>query len=157
MSDDTNTGFAPEEVLSQAQGNATALFLAAIAFLKEQGLDADRYVSFFGRRFAPGWEELRGRPVADVARTAALNAVSVGSELRALSGDDSRAEVLVAGWPEEEFLSILGLTRDDSERVYDLFGPIMEHLGIHYEWRREGDAVRMTFELNGGKRALAGV
>jgi hypothetical protein len=25
----------------------------------------------------------------------------------------------------------------------------MEHLGIHYEWRREEDAVRMTFELNG--------
>jgi hypothetical protein len=79
MSDDTNMGFAPEEVLSQAQGNATALFLAAIAFLKEQSLDAGGYVSFFGRRFAPGWEELRGGPVVDLARTAALNAVSVGS------------------------------------------------------------------------------
>jgi hypothetical protein len=51
MSDDTNTGFAPEEVLSQAQGNATALFLAAIAFLKEQGLDADGYRS--AARVAP--------------------------------------------------------------------------------------------------------
>jgi hypothetical protein len=63
-----------------------------------------------------------------------------------MSGDGSHAEVVVAGWPEEEFLDILQLTRDDAERVYDLFWPIMERLGIRYGWRREGDAVRMTFE-----------
>ena len=136
MPDATDQGFAPEEVLSQAQGNATALFLAAIAFLKERGLDAGEYASFFGRRFAPGWEELRGRPLADIARMAALNAVSVGGQVREVSGEGSRAEVVVAGWPAEEFLDILRLTRDDAERVYDLFYPIMGHLGIRYEWRR---------------------
>jgi hypothetical protein len=62
MSDATDEGFAPEEVLSQAQGNATALFLVTNAFLKERGLDAGEYASFFGRRFASSWEELRGRP-----------------------------------------------------------------------------------------------
>ena len=109
----------------------------------------DEYVAFHGRRFAPLWEELRGRPVVEVARLAALNAVSLGATLISLSGDDRRAEVLVAGWPDEEFLDLLQLSREDAQRQLDAFGPITEHLGIRYGWRREGDAVRMTFERDG--------
>ena len=148
MSDATNTEFTPEEITSQAQGNATAFVLTTFAYLKERGLDLNEYVAFHGRRFAPAWEELRGGPVVEVARLAALNAVSVGGQLRLLSGDDRGAEVLVAGWPDDEFLGMLQLSREDGELQYNAFRPIMEHLGIHYEWRREEDAVRMTFELN---------
>ena len=149
MSDAADVGFSPEEVSSQAQGNATAFALTALAYLKERGLDLDEYVAFHGRRFAPGWEELRARPVVEVARLAALNAVSLGATLRSLSGDDRSAEVVVAGWPQEDFLDLLRLSPEDAERQHDAFGPIMEHLGIRYGWRREGDAVRMTFERDG--------
>jgi hypothetical protein len=149
MSDAADPEFSPEEVSSQAQGNATAFALTALAYLKEHGLDPDEYVVFHGRRFAPAWEELRGRPVVEVARLAALNAVSLGATLRSLSGDDRRAEVLVAGWPEEGFLDLLQLSREDAQRQHDAFEPIMERLGIRYEWQPEGDAVRMTFERDG--------
>lgn len=149
MSDAADAEFSSEEISSQAQGNATALALTALAYLKERGLDLDEYVAFHGRRFAPLWEELRGRPVVEVARLAALNAVSLGATLISLSGDDRRAEVLVAGWPDEEFLDLLQLSREDAQRQLDAFGPITEHLGIRYGWRREGDAVRMTFKRDG--------
>ncbi len=149
MSDDTDAEFSPQEVSSQAQGNATALALTALAYLKERGLDLDEYVAFHGRRFAPAWEELRGRPVVEAARLAALNAVSLGATLRSLSGDDTSAEVLVAGWPDEGFLDLLGLSREDAQRQHGAFGPIMEQLGIRYGWRREGDAVKLTFERDG--------
>ena len=110
--------FSPEEISFQAQNNATALALTALAYLKERGLDLDEYVAFHGRRFAPAWEELRGRPVVEAARLAALNAVSLGATLRSLSGDDTSAEVLVAGWPDEGFLDLLGLSRvDQAERL----------------------------------------
>lgn len=147
MSDATNTEFTPEEISSQAQGNATAFVLTTYAYLKERGLDLDEYVAFHGRRFAPAWEELRGGPVVEVARLVALNAVSVGATLRSLSGDHRGAEVIVAGWPDDEFLDMLQLSREEGERQYNAFRPIPEYLGIHYEWRREEDAVRMTFEL----------
>jgi hypothetical protein len=149
MSDAADAEFSSEEISSQAQGNATALALTALAYLKERGLDLDEYVAFHGRRFAPLWEELRGRPVVEVARLAALNAVSLGATLISLSGDDRRAEVLVAGWPDEEFLDLLQLSREDAQRQHGAFGPITEHLGIRYGWRREGDAVRMTFKRDG--------
>jgi hypothetical protein len=71
----SNTEFTIEELLSQARGNATAFILTAIAYLKERGLDVDDFVAYFGRQFAPDWDELRPQPVAAVARTAALNAV----------------------------------------------------------------------------------
>jgi hypothetical protein len=147
MADAAEQEFTTEELLSQAQGNATAFVLATIAYLKERGLAVDDYVSFFGRRFAPGWEELRDQPLTAVARTAALNAVSVGGILRSLSGDEARAEVLVEGWPDEGVWGVLGLGRGDGEAMWDSFEPIMESLGIHYSWRHDDEgAVRMTFE-----------
>ena len=91
MTDAIEGEFSPEEISFQAQNNATALALTALAYLKERGLDLDEYVAFHGRRFAPAWEELRGRPVVEAARLAALNAVSLGATLRSLSGDDTSA------------------------------------------------------------------
>ena len=149
MTDAIEGEFSPEEISFQAQNNATALALTALAYLKERGLDLDEYVAFHGRRFAPAWEELRGRPVVEAARLAALNAVSLGATLRSLSGDDTSAEVLVAGWPDEGFLDLLGLSREDAQRQHGAFEPIMEQLGIRYGWQREGDAVKMTFERDG--------
>jgi hypothetical protein len=150
MTDPANTRFTTEELLSYAQGNATAFVLATIAYLKEQGLAVDDYVRFFGSRFAPGWEELRDQPIVAVARTAAMNAVSVGGALRSFSGDEERAEVIIEGWPDEEISGVLGLERSDGEVMWDSFEPIMEHLDIHYSWGHEEDgAVRLAFERGG--------
>jgi hypothetical protein len=78
---------------------------------------------------------------------AALNYVSVGATVLSLSGDDTHSEVLLAGWPDEEFLSELQLTQSDGDRLLNAFDPIMEYLSIRYAWQREGEAVRMTFEM----------
>jgi hypothetical protein len=150
MTDAADAQFTTEELLSSAQGNATAFVLSTIAYLKEQGLAADDYVRFFGSKFAPGWEELRDQPSA-VARTVARNAVSVGGELRSLSGDEGHAEVIIAGWPDEGISDVLGLEPSEGEAMWDSFEPIMEHLGIRYSWEREeGGAVRLSFERGGG-------
>jgi hypothetical protein len=147
MTDAANVEFTTEDLLAQAQGNATAFVLATIAYLKEQGLAVDDFVRFFGLRFAPGWEELRSQPVLAVARTAALNAVSVGGTLRSLSGDEAHAEMIIEGWPDEEISGALGLSRGDGEAMWDSFEPIMEHIGIRYSWRHEENGpVRITFE-----------
>ena len=147
MTEAADTRFTTEELLSYAQGNATAFILSTIAYLKEHGLAVDDYVRFFGSQFAPGWEELHDQPVVAIARTAAMNAVSVGGVLRSLSGDGEHAEVIVEGWPDEEISGVLGLKGSDGEVMWDSFEPIMEHLGIRYSWGHEEDgAVRLTFE-----------
>jgi hypothetical protein len=146
MSDATNAEFTSEELLSQAQGNATAMALTAIAFAKERDASADEFAFYVGRRFAPGWEEMRGQGVEDVARMVALNMVSVGGSLRSLSGDDTHAELLVAGWPDDESLGELGLTQSDGEALWNLWNPIMEYLGISYAWQRQDGDVKLTLD-----------
>ena len=147
MTDAANTEFTTEELLSQARGNATAFVLTTIAYLKERGLAVEDFVEFFGRQFAPGWDELRAQPVVDVARAVASNAVSVGCTLGSLSGDEARAEVLITGWPDAEEISrVLGSERNDRDAMWDSFNPIMERLGIRYAWQREEGAVRLTYE-----------
>jgi hypothetical protein len=146
MTEAADARFTTEELLSSAQGNATAFVLSTIAYLKEHGLAVDDYVRFFGSKFAPGWEELRDQPIA-VARTVARNAVSVGGTLRSLSGDEEHAEAIIEGWPDEEISSTLGLRRAEGEAMWDSFYPIMEHIGIRYSWGHEEDgAVRLIFE-----------
>ena len=146
MTDTADTQFTTEELLSSAQGNATAFVLATMAYLKEHGLAVEDFVKFFGSKFAPGWEELRAQPLA-VARAVAKNAVSVGGTLRSLSGDEERAEVVIGGWPDEELLGTLGLGREEGEAMWDSFDPIMEHIGIRYSWGHEEDGeARLTFE-----------
>ena len=150
MTERADTQFTTEELLSSAQGNATAFVLATIAYLKEQGLAVEGYVRFFGSKFAPGWEELADQPLA-VARTVARNAVSVGGTLRSLSGGEERAEMIIEGWPDEELLGTLGLRREEGEAMWDSFGPIMEHINIRYSWghREEDGAVKLVFEREG--------
>jgi hypothetical protein len=125
MTDSADTQFTTEELLSSAQGNATAFVLATIAYLKEQGLRVEDYVRYFGSKFAPGWEELAEQSLA-VARTVARNAVSVGGTLRSLSGDEQHAEVIIEGWPDEEISGMLGLGHEEGEAMWDSFDP---HLG----------------------------
>jgi hypothetical protein len=148
MTEPADIHFTTEELLSYAQGNATAFVLATIAYLKEHGLAVEDYVRFFGSKFAAGWEQLREQPLTAVARMAALNAVSVGGTLRSLSGGEDRAEVLIEGWPDEEISGVLGLGHDEGEVMWDSFEPIMEHLGILYSWahEQENGRVRLTFE-----------
>jgi hypothetical protein len=147
MTEASNTEFTTEELLSQARGNATAFVLTTIAFLKERGVDVEDFVAFFGRQFAPGWDELRTEPVVAVAQSVALNAVSVGCTLGSLSGDETRAEILITGWPDAEALSsVLGLGPNAEDAMWDSFYPIMDRVGIRYTWQREDGTVRLTYE-----------
>jgi len=147
MTEASNTEFTTEELLSGARGNATAFVLTTIAYLRERGLDVEDFVTFFGRQFAPGWDGLRAQPVAAVAQTVARNARSVGCTLGSISGDETRAEIVITGWPNAEELSpVLGLEPNAGDALWDSFYPIMDRVGIRYTWQREDGTVRLTYE-----------
>ncbi len=147
MSDEMNTTFTSEQISQHAQLNNKYLVLVAVAYLKEHARSTTEYWAFVGRRFAPGWKQ--GLTAKEVARGAALNAISCGGTLRFLSGDESQAEAVIAGWPSEESLAFFGLTQEEADTIWGAFGPIAESLGYDYEWRRQGDEVTMTFSVQG--------
>jgi hypothetical protein len=142
---DEKTIFTLEQIAEQAQGNATALTLVTIAYLRDHDLAADEYVAYVGRRFAPGWAEMQGRPAKDIAQAAALNMVSVGGTLQSLSGDDSQAQAVIRDWPSADWRTYFALDQVDIDPIWNMFRSIAESLGFQYEWTRQGDEVTMTF------------
>ncbi len=145
MSDATPTAFSAEHLAEQAQGNVTAFILTTLAYLKDRHLSPDDYVTYVGQRFAASWDELQGRPVTEITRMAALNVVSAGAVLHALSGDDTQAEAVVTGWPSEEWCAAVGLTLDDLDPFWNIYAPIADYLGLAYSWQRHGEAVTLRF------------
>ena len=150
MADETQTTeFSPEELCAQATGNAIAGALALVRYARELGESPEAVAAWLGHTFAPGWEEVRGQGARTAMRVLALNLVSLGCELRSLSGDEQRAEAVAAGWPGDEHLTFFGVSQKEADALFGVFRPIAEDLGLRYEWRREADTVMMTFEQPG--------
>lgn len=135
--------FAKDEVLQQAKMNAQALFLVAIGYLKEKGLALNEFWSFVGDKFTLGWDSLQGKGARVAMRMFALNMVSVGGTLESLSGNEARAEAVITGWPSPGLQQAFGVSQDDVDRMYAVFGPIADLLGLRYEWHRQGDRVTL--------------
>jgi hypothetical protein len=143
MSEEKDVTFTDEEICQRAQGNANFLSLGTILYLKEHALSIDGYWAFMGGIAAPGWTQ--GLTAKELATEAARHWVSFGGELRSISGDESRAEAVVAGWPSEEDLEFFRLTRKEADAIWVCLEHIVSALGYKYEWRRQGDEVTMAF------------
>lgn len=129
-----------EELLDHAEENVTALILGTIAYLREQGLPVDGWVTYLGERVAPSWEEVKGQGARDVARLVALNVMAAGGDVHALSGDDNAAE-LQCSWPDAEDLTFFDLTREDLDPFLDIYQPITAYLGLSHEAHRAGEQI----------------
>jgi hypothetical protein len=143
--DGSQDAFTPEEICEQAKGNVGALSLLLLSYARDRGQSLDEAAGYFGRVFAPSWDEVPARDARTVARWAALNMVTGGAELRRLEGDARHAESVVARWPLDEDRGFFGLSQQEADMFYALFTPIAERLGLAYTWRRDGDDVTMTF------------
>lgn len=140
---ETNPTFSPEEIAQAAQTNVNLFCFAVVAYAKAQALSPQDCWAFIGRHFALGWEQ--GMTVDAIARRAARNMVSAGCTLRALSGNEIQAEAVMAGWPTPNAFTRFGLTPTEADLVFDVFAPIAATLDCHYQWRRQGDTIVMTF------------
>jgi hypothetical protein len=137
--------FTTEQLHQQAQGNAAIIPLVTIAYFREHGLSVDDWTTFVGQRFAASWSPLQGAEPQAVARAAALNVVSSGARLISITGGADTGEAVLADWPDQEFLALLGCTVADADAFLDVFAPIAEYLHLRFAARREGEQLHLTF------------
>jgi hypothetical protein len=133
--------FTPDQIRNQAQGNVTAFILASIAYCKEQGRSPEEFITFVGKKFTPGWKAFKGESVKEVMDVVALNILSAGGKLVAVSADHALAQATFAGWPSFDDLEFFGLTQNDADVIWSIFQPIMAYLNLKYHWQREQDEV----------------
>jgi hypothetical protein len=134
--------FTQEAIQSQAQGNVSAMILGAIAYAKAQGHDSRHWAAFMGAAIVPGWAGIT--TAHEVATAVALNCASAGMQVLSVEGDDARGEVVTGNWPEQDLLSMFGLSQAEVEGFWWIFEPVAKSVGLTYSWQREGDGLRFT-------------
>ncbi|HMA35574.1 MAG TPA: hypothetical protein VKY74_14000 [Chloroflexia bacterium] len=137
------SGITPERICQQAQANLTTVVLGTLAYLNEQGLSREEWTTFIGRRLTGNWEELRAPGARAILERIALNLLTPGAELHSLTGDASQATATFGGWLPIAGLDLFGLTQPEADSFADLFRPIVEHLGFHYERTEAGEYLQI--------------
>lgn len=136
--------FTNDELLEQAKGNATAIMLVTLAYLKQAGGSAADWTRFAATALAPGWTEAANFDAMQLGRVWALNFVSTGGAAQSLQGDAQRAELVVSDWPSGEFLTMLGLTREDADPFMELVPLLTGSVGATATCTRVGDTLTIT-------------
>ena len=136
-------GITPDQITRQAQANLTTVILGTLAYLKEHDQSPQEWTAFIGRRLTQTWETRRGQGARDILQRIALNLAAIGADLHSLSGDDEQAEATFGGWLPIEGLDLFGLTQPEADSFVDLFGPMVEHLGLRYERLEEGEYLKI--------------
>lgn len=154
MSDTVKIFLTTEEKLQRARGQFNAMVLGMLAYLRERGVAIDACMAFVGGRIAQGWDpELAA---IEFLKEEAMFLISVGCDLRKLSGDAHEAEAVFRSWPPdadwttEGFLSFWKLGQEDADLIWEMYRPIANRLGLDYQWHRTGGEVTMTFSRRPG-------
>jgi hypothetical protein len=138
------TEFYAEDELDLLRSNVLALAAGTIAFLREQGVPVTGWTAKLGELFARGWDTDEPWSPEDFLDATIVNLTAFGGEaVQAEFGEDD-ANAVVARFPDMERIAGLGLEEIDADILYDLIEPIALACGLHYDWQREGDTVRIT-------------
>jgi hypothetical protein len=139
--------FSPDVLLEQARGNQTAFWHLGVRWARDHDGSVDAWATFVGNEFAPSWDELGDDASAHrVARLAALN-MATTADMRPIeiTGDESRAEVIIEG-PDQEWLDQSATAREDHDRANELiFRSIAERRGLTLEARRDKAGLHLVF------------
>jgi hypothetical protein len=56
----------------------------------------------------------------------------------------SKAEAVVGDWPSDEALAFYEVSKADVDATWEVFAPIVDSLGLKYQWKRQCNAVTAT-------------
>ena len=135
----TRPAFSDEETLKTSQFLANFWLLATMAYLKQREQSIADWVYYGGEHVVRGFRTRRNMSALELARTVALNTVSLGGTLVRLEGHEKCANVTVH-FPAEEMVNAFGLSLDE----FDLFlgnayKPLATYLDLKYTSRRNGE------------------
>lgn len=136
--------FTNDELLEQAKGNATAVMLVTLAYLKRTGGSIADWTRYAATALAPGWAEAANFDALQLGRIWALNLASTGGAVQSLQGATQRAELVVQDWPSGEFLTLLGLTREDADPFMELVPLLTHSVGATATCTRAGDTLTIV-------------
>ena len=138
--------FTHKEEYQAAHGNLIAVILVATLYLQEHALDVSTFWHFIGQHFSRGWAEIPPGDIQEVARRITANMVSCGGQLDSLKLDKDQAELVIQGWPPEEFAEFFAISAEDAAQMVEVFRPITASLAIAYDWQLDDGAIKIHLQ-----------
>lgn len=129
--------YTDEELLEQAQFNAQALLLAAVAALDGDRVDA--WTDGVAKVFLQGWDRDRAWEAAEVLDALLTNYRSFGAQVIGADLDATPATATVADLPDLELAESLGVPETHADVIFDVGARIADALGRSLDWSRVAD------------------
>lgn len=139
--------YTDEELLEQAQFNAQALLLAAVAALNERDGEVDRWTAGVATVFTRGWDQQRSWEASEVLDALLTNYRSFGAQVIDVDFDAEPPTATIADLPDLELAEELGVPETHADAIFRIGEHIAESLGRKLTWVRATDASDVTLTV----------
>ncbi len=156
--------YSPNELLAWCRLLTLSLAGSALSYAKERDGNVDGLVDWWSERLSGFSMGVPGGGVESALLGLLLNVEAIGGDITSRSVNPEGAEVVVKSLPgehvpeeldyrfevalsEEDLLSIIGVTRDELNRLLDVFGAAAAGTGFEYGRSSEGDAEHLTLRV----------
>lgn len=136
--------YTDEELLEQAQFNAQALLLAAVAALDGGAEEVDRWTAGVANVFGRGWDQQRSWEASEVLDALLTNYRSFGAQVIDVDFDAEPPTATIADLPDLELAEELGVPETHADAIFRIGEHIAESLGWKLTWVRATDASDVT-------------
>lgn len=139
--------FTEDDINAEAREDAFLFALGGLAFAKSLGQSPSAWVHFLSRAGTTELPPGKTYTALDAATFAALSMRVCNGSVESLTGDERHAEtVLVDPETLPEVLRALQLSRAEGDALHEVFRFPAESRGLTFNWQREGNRLRFTFE-----------
>lgn len=120
------------ELLEQARGNAQALILATLLFLRDEGISPERWAAALGATFSAGWGEPRPWDAGEFLDAMLTNLRSFGAEVVEVDLGVARATAATTGFPDPGLCQLLGVSREEAAVFHQAAAVIAAPRGLRW-------------------------
>ncbi len=139
--------YSDTELLEQARGNAQALILATVVFLKERGIPPVEWAAAIGETFSRGWGEVRPWDPSEFLDAMLTNLRALGAEVIETEFGADRAEATIRGFPDPELCALFAVDPSRAAIIHDAAAAIAAPRGLRWTWQIEpGGLTRFVVE-----------
>ena len=153
-------------LLDGAQMALSALVAGTMAFLKEQNIPIEKWVSYIGEQFDGSLAELEGEEVGRVMEhLLTLQVLPLGAEVISSQSTADKAEATVTSLPSRnvmekfgttprELLKGFGMTQRDFASIYAMYEPAAKAIGLCFRHRPKGGQELLTLQRASSRATL---
>lgn len=156
--------YSPNELLAWCRLLTLSLAGSALSYAKEREGDVDGLVEWWSERLSRFSMGVPGGGVESALLGLLLNVEAIGGQITSRAVNPEGAEVVVKSLPgdhvpeeldyrfevsqsEEDLLAVMGVSREDLNRLLDVFGAAAAGTRFEYGRSSEGDEERLTLRV----------